>query len=64
MCYICKDYGKHKTHKHVLIESEADNIRKSIVNAVQHTQTFSGEVGEFAKKLADITEKIEGELVL
>jgi len=60
MCYICKDYGKHKTHKHVLIESEADNIRKSIINAVQHTQSFSGEVAEFARKLAEITEKIEG----
>ena len=60
MCYICKDYGKHKSHKHVLIQSEADNIRKSIANAVQHKQTFSGEVSEFARKLAEITEKIEG----
>lgn len=60
MCYICKDYGKHKSHKHVLIQSEADNIRKSIINAVQHTETFSSEVAEFVRKLAEITEKIEG----
>ena len=60
MCYICKDYGMHKGHKHVLIESEAETIRKSIMNAVQHVQTFSNEVAEFGRKLAEITEKIEG----
>ncbi|XP_057298979.1 E3 ubiquitin-protein ligase TRIM23-like [Hydractinia symbiolongicarpus] len=60
MCYICKDYGKHKGHKHVLIGSEADNIRNSITNAVQHVKTFSGEVSEFGRKLAEMTEKIEG----
>ena len=60
MCYICKDYGAHKGHKHVLIELEADTIRKSISNAVQHVKTFSGEVSEFVKKLARTTEAIEG----
>jgi len=60
MCYICKDYGGHKGHKHVLIQAEAENIRKSILNAVKHVKTFSGEVNEFAKKLAEITGKIEG----
>ena len=60
MCYICTDYGKHKGHKHVLIENEAENIRKSIINAVQHVNVFSGEVTEFGRKLIEITEKIEG----
>ena len=60
MCYICKDYGIHKGHKHVLIEAEAENIRKSIQNALQHVKAFSGEVTVFARKLAEISEKIEG----
>lgn len=64
MCYICKDYGKHKGHKHVLIENEAENIRKSIINAVQHVNVFSGEVTEFGRKLLEITEKIEGQQFL
>ncbi|XP_065657634.1 E3 ubiquitin-protein ligase TRIM23 [Hydra vulgaris] len=60
MCYICKDYGIHKGHKHVLIEDEAENIRKSIQNALQHVKTFSAEVTAFSRKLAEISEKIEG----
>lgn len=64
MCYICKDYGGHKGHKHVLIQAEAESIRKSILNAVKHVKTFSGEVNEFAKKLAEITGKIEGKYIL
>lgn len=64
MCYTCKDYGAHKGHKHVLIELEADTIRKSISNAVLHVKTFSGEVSEFVKKLVRITESIEGILSL
>lgn len=63
MCYICKDYGNHKGHKHVLIELEADTIRNSISNAVQHVKAFSGEVSEFVKKLARTTEAIEGLLM-
>lgn len=63
MCYICKDYGSHEGHKHVLLENEAERIRKSILNAVHHVKTFSGEIAEFARKLSKITEKIEGWLV-
>ena len=63
MCYICKDYGSHKGHKHVLIELEADTIRKSISNAVKHVKTFSGEVSEFVKKLARTTQAIEGDIL-
>ena len=24
MCFICKDYGRHAKHKHVLLEAEAE----------------------------------------
>ena len=60
MCYICKDYANHIGHKHVLIQSEAENIRQSIGNAVQHVRAFASEVKEFTKKLAEISDKIEG----
>lgn len=62
MCYICKDYGSHIGHKHVLLENEANRVRKSILNAVQHVKAFSGEIADFSRKLAKITENIEGVL--
>ena len=26
MCFICKDFGRHAKHKHVLLEAEAEGI--------------------------------------
>ena len=63
MCYVCKDYGSHKGHKHVLLENEAKTIRESILNAMLHVKTFTGEIAEFARKLSKITEKIEGKFL-
>ena len=28
MCYICKDYGRHKNHQHNLLELEAEQVRR------------------------------------
>lgn len=30
MCYICKDYGRHKGHAHNLLEAEAEKGRAGI----------------------------------
>ena len=60
LCYVCKDYGKHQGHKHVLLESEAEAVRSSVIGAVQHVKVFSEEVAEYMKKLSTATESIEG----
>ena len=36
MCYICKDYGRHKGHAHNLLELEAEQWRTTVQNAVKH----------------------------
>lgn len=51
MCYVCKDYGHHKNHKHALVETEADNIRTSVRNTASHIRNFMEEMGETLHKL-------------
>ncbi|KAK3591157.1 hypothetical protein CHS0354_029004 [Potamilus streckersoni] len=60
MCYICKDYGRHVRHKHTLLETEADNVRTSIRNAMQHVKSFGEEVCESARKLGALIQQMEG----
>jgi hypothetical protein len=38
MCFICKDYGRHAKHKHVLLEAEAEGVRNTILSALNHMQ--------------------------
>ncbi|KAL5015777.1 hypothetical protein ScPMuIL_005366 [Solemya velum] len=60
MCYICKDYGRHMKHKHTLLETEAENVRTSIISALQHIKLFSDEVAESARKVGSAIHQIEG----
>lgn len=60
MCYICKDYGRHTKHKHALLETEAENVRSSILNAVQHIKSFGEEVTDSARRLHAVIQQIEG----
>ncbi|XP_041358678.1 E3 ubiquitin-protein ligase TRIM23-like [Gigantopelta aegis] len=60
MCYICKDYGRHMRHKHTLLENEAENVRTSIISAMQRIKSFSEEVGESARKVGSVIQQIEG----
>lgn len=60
MCFVCREYGKHKGHKHTLLENEAENMRTSVTNAIQHVRTFTGEVDGSARKLSSVIEAIEG----
>ena len=45
MCYICKDYGRHKGHKHNLLELEAEQSRGRMATAVQKMKKFIEEMG-------------------
>ena len=59
MCYICKDYGRHKGHAHELLENEAKKWRSTVQSAVQHLKKFMDDVNETARRL----EKIQHEIV-
>ncbi|XP_061179785.1 E3 ubiquitin-protein ligase TRIM23-like [Saccostrea echinata] len=60
MCYICKDYGRHVKHRHTLLETEAENVRRSITSAVIHIRSFGEEVAESARKLGQTIQQVEG----
>lgn len=64
MCFVCRDYGKHQGHKHTLLENEAENMRASVTNAIQHIRTFTSEVEGSARKLSSVIDGIEGNVVL
>lgn len=51
MCYLCKDYGRHKNHKHALVETEADNIRITVRNTGLHMRSLMEEMGETLHRL-------------
>ncbi|TRY74662.1 hypothetical protein TCAL_00715 [Tigriopus californicus] len=51
MCYICKDYGRHKGHQHNLLELEAEKFRTTLGHAVSHLKKFMEEVSDTARKL-------------
>ena len=59
MCYICKDYGRHKGHAHELLENEAKKWRSTVQSAVQHLKKFMEDVNDTARRL----EKIQHEIV-
>ncbi|KAJ0012898.1 hypothetical protein NQD34_017232 [Periophthalmus magnuspinnatus] len=60
MCCVCKEYGKHQGHKHALLESEANQIRASILDMAHCIRTFTDEVSEYSRKLVGIVQQIEG----
>ena len=55
MCYICKDYGRHKGHNHNLLELEAEQTRARMASAVQKMKKFMEEMGETTRKLEQVT---------
>lgn len=64
MCFVCRDYGKHQGHKHTLLEKEAENMRESVTNVIQHVRTFTDEVDGLAGRLSSVIEAIEGGIVM
>lgn len=60
MCYLCKDYGRHKNHKHALVETEADNIRTSVKTTTIHMRGLMEEMSETVHKLEQVFIRVEG----
>lgn len=51
MCYICKDYGRHKGHSHNLLELEAEKWRAKVTQALTHLKKFVEDIKETARRL-------------
>ncbi|XP_073333780.1 E3 ubiquitin-protein ligase TRIM23 isoform X3 [Pagrus major] len=61
MCCVCKEYGKHQGHKvHAVLETEANQIRASILDMAHCIRSFTDEVSEYSRKLVGIVQQIEG----
>lgn len=58
MCYICKDYGRHKGHAHNLLELEAEKMRSTASTSVQRLRHFMEEVGETARRLENVQQEL------
>ncbi|XP_072027248.1 E3 ubiquitin-protein ligase TRIM23-like [Amphiura filiformis] len=60
MCFVCREYGKHKGHKHTLIEQEAETTRTAIIDMVQRVRPFIDEISDAARRLSEVIHQIEG----
>ncbi|KAM4808203.1 E3 ubiquitin-protein ligase TRIM23 isoform 2-T2 [Rhinophrynus dorsalis] len=60
MCCVCKEYGKHQGHKHAVLETEASQIRASILDMAHCIRSFTEEISEYSRKLTGIVQQIEG----
>jgi len=58
MCYICKDYGRHKGHNHNLLELEAEKMRVTMSNACTELKKFMEEVSETSRRLDAVQQQI------
>lgn len=59
MCYLCKDYGRHSVHKPALVEIEAENIRKSIIAALQKMTQFMESMRDTAHRIETVIQELE-----
>jgi len=60
MCYICKDYGRHKGHQHNLLELEAESLRSRMAASVQKMKKFMEEMSETNRTLEQVLSDVRG----
>lgn len=60
MCGCFLDSHVILPSQHALLETEAENVRSSILNAVLHIKSFGEEVTESARRLQGVIQQIEG----
>ncbi|KAG7212069.1 hypothetical protein KM043_012424 [Ampulex compressa] len=59
MCYRCKDYGRHSVHKPALVEVEAENIKKSVVTALQKMTQFMQSMRDTGLRIESVIQELE-----
>ncbi|VDN07483.1 unnamed protein product [Thelazia callipaeda] len=42
MCLLCRDYGRHRNHRHSLLEAEAAGLRERVREALSDFRSFIG----------------------
>ncbi|XP_059490440.1 E3 ubiquitin-protein ligase TRIM23-like [Neocloeon triangulifer] len=60
MCFVCKDYGRHKGHQHGLVETEAESLRQNVLSAVSNMRQFMDTLGESVHKIEVAVQRMEG----
>ncbi|XP_014257460.1 E3 ubiquitin-protein ligase TRIM23-like [Cimex lectularius] len=60
VCYLCKEYGRHKDHPHSLIEAEAEKLRTLLSSAVQRTHQLIEQMNQTEHRLEEVVIGIEG----
>ncbi|KAK0079497.1 hypothetical protein PV325_001174 [Microctonus aethiopoides] len=60
MCCLCKDYGRHSAHKCALVEIEAENVRKTIVSALQRMTQFMENMRDTANRIEVVIQQLDG----
>ena len=60
MCYICKDYGRHKGHQNNLLELEAENVRNRMLGAVHKMKKVMEDMSETNRNLERVLIDIKG----
>lgn len=40
MCLLCRDYGRHRNHRHSLLEVEAAGLRERVREALSDFRSF------------------------
>ncbi|XP_022167021.1 E3 ubiquitin-protein ligase TRIM23-like [Myzus persicae] len=60
MCFVCKDYGTHKNHKHTLVETEAETIRSKVKSAGPLMRNLMEEMNDTIQRLDQVMLRLEG----
>ncbi|CAB3404141.1 unnamed protein product [Caenorhabditis bovis] len=59
MCLMCRDYGRHKGHKHVLVEKEAEELREKmreyLEELTQKAEIVNGTLSVLETKITDLS---------
>ncbi|XP_073968878.1 E3 ubiquitin-protein ligase TRIM23-like [Rhodnius prolixus] len=60
VCYLCKEYGRHKDHPHSHIEAEAEKLRTMVSIAIERTHQLIEQMNQTERRLEEVVIGIEG----
>ncbi|VDN88834.1 unnamed protein product, partial [Brugia pahangi] len=64
MCLLCRDYGRHRNHRHSLLEVEAAELRERVREALSDFRSFISDLNGWnirvTQTVAEIMEMNEG----
>jgi len=60
ICFLCKEYGRHKNHPHSSVEAEAEKLRTLISTTLQRTHQLMEQMNQTVHRLEEVVVGIEG----